>query len=104
MHARQDFALNLSAKRRLCHTVGGRIGKGCAAYFCAVSAARSRAATMTNLARASLDLVLRAIFGGAMSCALVNLFMMPPMVGWWLADDHQILSLITAISWHSGRV
>jgi hypothetical protein len=23
---------------------------------------------------------------------------LPPMVGWWPADDHQILSLITAIS------
>jgi len=86
----QNFPLNLPAKRRLCNTVGGRIIEGCAAYFCAVSAARSRAATTTNLARSSLALVLRAIFGGAKSCALVNLFMIcPPMVGWWLADNDQ---------------
>jgi len=74
---RQDFALNLSAKRRLCNTVGERIGRiveGCAA----VPAARSRAATTTNLARSSLALVLRALFGGAKSCPLVNLFMICP--------------------------
>ena len=87
----QNFALNLSAKRRLCNTVGGRFVAGCVAYLCAVSAARSRAATTTNLARSSLALVLRAIFGGAKSCALVNLFIIcPPMVGWWLADGDQI--------------
>jgi hypothetical protein len=90
---RQDFALNLSAKRCLCNTVGGRIGRiveGCAAYRCAVTAARSRALTMTNFARSSLALVLRAFFGGAKSCALVNIFMTcPPMVSWWLADDDQ---------------
>jgi hypothetical protein len=46
--------------------------------------------TTTNLARSSLALVLRAIFGGAKSCALVSLFLdVPPMVGWWLADDAQ---------------
>src|SRR5262245_61943206 len=96
--ARQDFALNLSAKRCLCNTVGGRIGRiveGCAAaYRCPVTAARSRALTMTNFARSSLALVLRAFFGGAKSCALVNIFMIWPPVGWWLADDDQILSLI----------
>src|SRR5262249_61129076 len=73
---RQDFARNLSAKRRLCNTVGERIGRideGCAAYCCVVPAARSRAATTTNLARSSLALVLRALFGGAKSCPLVNL-------------------------------
>jgi hypothetical protein len=75
---RQDFAPNLSAKRRLCNTVGGRIVEGCAACCCALSAARSRAATTTNLARSSLALVLRAIFGGAKSCALVNLSMICP--------------------------
>jgi hypothetical protein len=91
---RQDFALNLSAKRCLCNTVGGRIGRiveGCAAYRCAVTAARSRALTMTNFARSSLALVLRAFFGGAKSCALVNFFMICPPVGWWLADHDQIL-------------
>ena len=70
---RQDFARNLSAKRRLCNTVGERIGRiveGCAAYCCAVPAARSRAAATTNLARSSLASVLRALFGGAKSCAL----------------------------------
>jgi hypothetical protein len=81
----QDFALNLSAKRCLCNTVGGRIGRiveGCTAYRFAVTAARSRAATMTNFARSSLVLVLRAFLGGAKSCALVNLFMISPR---WLA-------------------
>jgi hypothetical protein len=73
--APQDFALNLSAKRRPCNTVGGRIVEGCAACCSALSAARARAATTTNLARSSLALVLRAIFGGAKSCTLVNLFM-----------------------------
>jgi hypothetical protein len=79
--ARQDFAFNLSAKRCLCNTVGGRIGRiveGCAAYRCAVTAARSRALTMTNFARSSLALVLRAFFGEAKSCALVNIFMICP--------------------------
>ena len=80
--SRQDFAPNLSAKRRLCNTVGGRIVEGCAACCCALSAACSRAATTTNLARSSLALVLRAIFGGAKSCALVNLFIICPR---WLA-------------------
>jgi hypothetical protein len=49
---------------------------------------------MTNFARSSLALVLRAFFGGAKSCALVNIFMIcPPMVSWWLADHDQILPL-----------
>jgi hypothetical protein len=79
--ARQDFAFNLSANRCLCNTVGGRIVRiveGCAAYRCAVAAARFRAAAMTNLARASLALVLCAVFGGAKSCALVSFFMICP--------------------------
>jgi hypothetical protein len=29
-----------------------------------------------------------------------HLHYLPPMVGWWLADDDQILTLIAAISWH----
>ena len=58
-----------------------RIAEGCAAYRCAVTAARSRALTMTNFARSSLALVLRAVFGGAKSCALVKLFMICPPVG-----------------------
>jgi hypothetical protein len=73
----------VSAKRRLCNTVGGRIGraKACAAYRCAVTAARSLAATSNNLARVSRTLVLRALFGGPKSCALVNLFMICPRGG-----------------------
>jgi hypothetical protein len=50
----------------------------CAAYRCAVLAARSRAVTTNSLARASLALVLRALFGAPKSCALVNLFMIHP--------------------------
>jgi hypothetical protein len=73
----QNFPLNFPTNRRLCSTVGGRIVEG-AAHCCAVSAARSRAATMTNLARSSLALVLTALFGAAKSCALVNLFMICP--------------------------
>jgi hypothetical protein len=67
----QNFPLNLPTNRRLCSTVGGRIVEGWAAHCCAVSAARSRAATMTNLARSSLALALPALFGAAKSCALV---------------------------------
>src|SRR5215471_17112638 len=65
------------AKRRLCNTVGKRFIDG-ALRCCAVSTARSRAAATTNLARASLALVLRVIFGAPKSCALVNLFMICP--------------------------
>jgi hypothetical protein len=77
---RQDFAFNLSATRRLCNAVGGCIGrdKACAEYRCAVTAACSRAATINDLARASLALVLRALFGAPNSCALVNLFTIYP--------------------------
>ena len=75
---RQNFPLNLPTNRRLCSTVGGRIVEGWAAHCSTVSAARSRAATMTNLARSSLALVLHALFGAAKSCALVNLFMICP--------------------------
>jgi hypothetical protein len=77
----QEFALNLSAKRRLCNTLGGRFIDGTAGC-CAVSSALSRAATMTNFARSSLVLVLRAFHGGAKSCSLVNFFMICPPVGW----------------------
>jgi hypothetical protein len=54
-----------------------RIVEG-AAYRCAVTAARFRAATINNLARASLALVLRALFGAPKNCALVNLCMICP--------------------------
>ena len=77
---RQDFALNLSAKRRLCNTVGGRVIEG-APRCCAVSTARSRAAATTNLARSNQSLVralLRALVAGAKSCALVDIFMIAP--------------------------
>src|SRR5262249_43116717 len=72
-----------------------------AAHCCALSTARSRAATMTNLARASLALVLRAVFGGAKSCALVNLFMICPR--WSVSSDHGQI-MLTAISWHSCQI
>ena len=96
---RQDFALNLSAKRRLCNTLGGRVMEG-APRCCAVSTARSRAAATTDLARSNHSLVLYALFGGAKSCALVNIFMICPRWSAGLADDNQILPLIAAISWH----
>src|SRR5215813_8996285 len=98
---RQNFPLNLPPNRRLCSTVGGRIVEGWTAHCCVVSAARSRAATMTNLARSSLALVLPALFGAAKSCALVKFFMICPR---WSSSGqpttNQILLLITAISWH----
>jgi hypothetical protein len=50
-----------------------------------------------QLRASSLVLILRAFFGGAKSCALVNFFMICPPV-WWLAHHEQILPLITAIS------
>ena len=92
----QNLPLNLPTKRRLCRTVGGRIVDGRAAHCCAVSTARSRAATMTNLARSSLALALPALFGAAKSCALVNLFMICPpwSTGDPSPDDNQILPLI----------
>jgi hypothetical protein len=95
----QDFALNLSAKRRLCTTVGGRFIDGTARCCAVVSTARSRAATMTNFARSNQSWVSRTLFGAAKSCAIVNFFMICPPVGSWLADDDQILFLIAAISW-----
>jgi len=55
---------------------------------------------MINLARASLALVLRAIFGGAKNCAIVNVFMICPN-GRLVAEHDPILYLITAISWHA---
>jgi hypothetical protein len=54
---RQEFALNLSAKRRLCNTVGKRFIDG-TTRSCVVSTARSRATAMTNLARSNHSLVL----------------------------------------------
>src|SRR5262245_50271489 len=98
---RQNFPLNLPTNRRLCSTVGGRIVEGWAAHCCAVSAARSRAATMTNLARSSLAVALPALFGAAKGGALVKLFMICP--GWSASGQpttNQILLLISAISWH----
>ena len=76
---RQDFALNL-IKRRLCCGVGAcieRTVEDCTAYRCAATAARSRAAATTNMACSTFAFALasRALFGGAKSCALVNLFM-----------------------------
>lgn len=100
---RQEFALNLSAKRRLCNTVGKRFIDG-TARCCAVSTARSRAATTTNLARSSLAFwSLRRIPGGAKSSALVNLFMnLPP--GRLVASRSRpkFCLWMTAISWHAS--
>src|ERR1700758_3794708 len=77
----QNLALNISATRRLCKTVGGRFING-SARCCAVSTARSRAAATTNLARSNQSLVLRALVAGAKSCTLVNVFMIcPPSAG-----------------------
>jgi hypothetical protein len=90
---RQDLALNLSAKRRLCNTVGKRFIDG-TARCCAVSAARSLAATTTNLARSSLAFwSLRRIPGGAKSSVLVDLFTICPRSAGGLADHDQILPL-----------
>ena len=76
----QELALNLSAKRRLCNTVGGRVIEG-AERCCALFTARSRAAATTNLARLSQSLFLRALFGGAKASALVNIFIVAPLLG-----------------------
>ena len=76
----QDFAaFNLSAKRRLCNTVGKRFIDG-ARRCCAVFTARSRAAATTNLARSSQSLVLSALFfcAAAKSWATANVFMISP--------------------------
>jgi hypothetical protein len=98
---RQNFPLNLPPNRRLCSTVGGRFVEGWTAHCCVASAARSRAATMTNLARSSLALILPALFGAAKSCALVKFSMICPH---WSPSrrptTNQIVLLITAISWH----
>jgi hypothetical protein len=81
---RQDFALNLSAKRRLCNTVGKRFIDG-TARCCAVSTARSRAAATTSLARSNQSLVLRGPrWPGAKSCTPVNVFMICPQ--WSMAS------------------
>ena len=62
------------------------------ARCCAISAARSRAAARTNLARSNQSLFLRSRFGGAKRSAPVNIFMIcPRLVGSCLADDKQIL-------------
>jgi hypothetical protein len=50
------FAFNLSAKRRLCNTVRGRFIDG-TTCCCAVSTARPRAVTTTNLARSNQSLL-----------------------------------------------
>jgi hypothetical protein len=97
---RQNFPLNLPPNRRLCSTVGGRIVEGWTTHCCVASAARLRAATMTNLARSSLALVLPALFGAAKSCALVKFSMICPR---WSPGRQPttIVLLITAISWHA---
>src|SRR5262249_49648958 len=72
----------LSAKRRLCNTMGGRLIDG-VARCCVVSTARSRAAATTNLARLNQSLVLRALFGRTEDpCVRQHLHDLPPMVVW----------------------
>jgi hypothetical protein len=73
----QEFMLNLSAKRRLCNTVGKRFIDG-TARCCAVSIARSRAAATTNFARSNQSLALRFLFAGAKSFALSMSACLPP--------------------------
>jgi hypothetical protein len=71
--------------------VEGHVIEG-AARCCAVSRAQSRAAATTNLARSNQSWVLRVLFGGAKSSALVNIFMIAPPDGRLVtADDKQIL-------------
>jgi hypothetical protein len=95
---RQDFALNLSAKRRLSKTVG-RCVIGGASRCCAISTARSRAAATTSLARSSQSLVLRLRFGGAKGSALVDIFMICLNGRLVICRrEDQILLLIAAIS------
>src|SRR6266446_5822754 len=101
----QDFALHLWAKRRLCNTVG-RIVKGCAADCCVISAARARAATMTNLASSSRALVLCAIFGAAKELRARQLLHDPAPDGRLVARRHhpttnKVCPLMAAISWHA---
>src|SRR5262249_4509599 len=99
--APSDLPADPPAQSAPLQQVGGRIVEGWTAHRCVVSAARSRAATMTNLARSSLALVLPALFGAAKSCALVKFFMSCPR---WSPSrqptTNQIVLLITAISWH----
>jgi hypothetical protein len=69
---------------------------------------------MTNFARSSLALVLRAVFGGAKSCALVKLFMNCPPVGSRQSTTAKFLPLdrgylmaikpskLGTLSWNSG--
>jgi hypothetical protein len=73
-----DFARNLLVKRRPCNAVGGRIFEG-TSRCCALSIALSRSAAMTNLARSSHSLMLRALFfGGTKRSTLVTIFMVYP--------------------------
>jgi hypothetical protein len=81
LRRRQESALNLSAKRRLCSTVGRRFIDG-TPRCCAVSSALSRAVATTNFARSNQSLVLRALFAETKRCSLVNIFMICPPVGW----------------------
>jgi hypothetical protein len=80
----QDFRALNSAKRRLWNTVV-RIVKGRAADCCAISTARSRAATTTNLARSSLALVF---------CNFVMIRPDDRLGGWRTPSDDENLPLI----------
>jgi hypothetical protein len=87
--------------------MGRRIGraKACAAYRRVVTAARFLAAIISNLARASRTLVLRALFGASKSCALVNLFMdLPPMGELLGLDPSQEGLFSSSIAAHPERL
>jgi hypothetical protein len=93
---RLDFAFHPLAKRRLCKRVGGRFIGG-TSRCCALSAAQSRAAATTNLARSNHSL--RALFAGAKRSTLVNIFMICPRGPARDSRPGSILPLIAAISW-----
>jgi hypothetical protein len=97
----QDLALSLSAKRRLCNTVGGRGIEG-STRSCAISIARSRAAATTNLARPNQSWVLRVLFARVKGCALIKVFMICPP--WRLKPTTtKFCAWITAVSWLKDR-
>jgi hypothetical protein len=77
--ARHSLALNLSAKRRLRDTVGGR-GIAGITRCCAICIARCRAAATTDLTRPNQSWVLRAFFARVRSGALIEIFMNRPQI------------------------
>jgi hypothetical protein len=75
----QDFACTLSAKRRLCNTVGRPIGRAKPALnIAAPSLPRALGPRLLITCAREPALVLRALFWRTKSCALVNLFTVCP--------------------------